>query len=282
MFGFLCLAQETNHRVHTKKYISKTAYLKQFQTIADTVEIRIMHGDTMVQVPLDHDLYGGRNIKKVLYEPKDSLFLKTYKAVAYNTDHKIDSSRFMRYWKDDIRIYFDESVPAKDVDHLMNFAKRISSDIDSLTITRNFIKEKSNYHIFYLNEDHPVNHEPRIGDKSGFYVNWNKKRQIYKASLKINTTVVTSDLLKINLLEYHFFKSLGYFSSSKDLDCSSILSACSTYRKLSQEDLDLLKYHYSYGVCKGQTLKSFTDLTNHMQDQLAKDPNALIYVVHEE
>lgn len=273
-------AQDTIGLRRSRKYIPKTVYLSQFKSIPDTVDVRYINGDSMVQVPMDYDPFRGK--KQVRYEPKDSTFLNTYKAVVYDTENKVDSSRLMRYWKDDIRIYFDKSVPEDDARFLMNFAEKLSSEVDSLKISRNFIREKSNYIVYYLNEDHKTEHEPRIGNKSGYYVNWNGKSQIYKASLKVNTAVVTNNLLKENLLKYHFFKSLGYFASSKDLNCESILSACNSYRRLSEEDLELLKYHYSYGVCKGQSLKSFTQLTNSMQEKLEEDPNAQLFVIHAE
>ncbi|WP_298524737.1 hypothetical protein [uncultured Christiangramia sp.] len=273
-------AQDTIGLRRSRKYIPKTAYLAQFKSIPDTVDVRYIKGDSMVQVPMDYDPFRGK--KQVRYEPKDSAFLNTYKAVVYDTENKVDSSRFMRYWKDELRIYFDKSVPEDDARFLMNFAEKLSREVDSLKISRNFIREKSNYIVYYLNEDHKTEHEPRIGNKSGYYVSWNGKSQIYKASLKVNTAVVTNNLLKENLLKYHFFKSLGYFASSKDLNCESILSACNSYRRLSDEDLELLKYHYSYGVCKGQSLKSFTQLTNSMQEKLKEDPNAQLFVIHAE
>ena len=281
-FSFQLSAQDTIQKHVVKKYVPLKAYKELFGETTDTTEFMYSNNDTLVSVPLDFDPFEGQKVKKVLYEPKDADFLETYMNVAYGTGTKVDSTRHMKYWKDDIRIYFDESVPEADVRFMMKIAENISNEVDSLNISRNFIKEKSNYFVYYLNKDFNVEHEPRIGSKSGYYIHWNGKNQIYKGTLKINTTVVKNNLLKENLLLYHFFKSLGYFSKSEKLNCESILSTCNSYRSLTQDDLELLKYHYSYGVCKGTDLKSFNDLTTSMNDKLEKNPNAKLYVVHHE
>ncbi|MDR5590841.1 hypothetical protein [Christiangramia sp. SM2212] len=282
MLSLQGIAQDTIQNTYSRKFIPKQAYIEHFKEVSDSSRVKVINGDTMVEVPMSFDPFAGENLKKVRYEQKDEDFLETYMNVAYHTDKKVDSSRFMKYWKEDIRIYFDESVPEADTKYLMGFAKKLSNEVDSLNISRNFIKEKSNYLVYYLNEDHNIDYEPRIGNKSGYYIHWNGISQITKGSLKINTAVVKNNLLKENLLKYHFFKSLGYFGSSKKLDCESILSNCNSYRVLTEKDLELLKYHYSYGVCKGTNLKSFNELTTSLNKKLEEDPNAILYVVHPE
>lgn len=258
-------------------------YESRFGKTTDSTEFLFKDNDTLVSVPLDFDPFAGKNMVKVEYEPKNPEFLKIYKNAVYNTDKSDGSKERMRYWKDHIRIYFDKSVPVSHTKELMDFAQKISEGIDSLNISRNFVREKSNYLVYYLNKDHLTDYDPRIANsKGGYYISWNKKQQIYDGKLKINTELVNSEKYQLSLLKFHFFKSLGHFKSSSQLDCSSYLSACNTQRKISPEDLEILKYHYSYGVCKGTDLESFTELTSSMNERLKKDPNAKLYVVHHE
>lgn len=135
--------------------------------------------------------------------------------------------------------------------------------------------------IYYLNKQHNTDYEPRISGRSGgYYINWNGKQQIYKASVKINTEFAKEKDYQLQLLKYNFFKSLGYFKSSDILECESYLSGCPVERQFTKMDKKLLKYHYSYGVCKGVDLKAFEELHNSMQEHLKKDPDAKLYVVH--
>ena len=283
LFGYYSYGQDTLSERHSRKYIPLKIYQSRIGQVTDSTAIKYINGDTLVNVPMDFDLYEGQNVVRVKYEPKDSVFLDTYKDVVYNLDIKADSSARMRYWKDDIRIYFDESVPSGHAKYLMDFAEKISAGIDSLDISRNFIKEKSNYLVYYLNREHNIDYDPRItGNTGGYYISWNGKSQIYDGKLKINTETAKEEILQLNLLKYHFFKSLGHFKSSKDLDCKSILSPCRSFRVLTDADLEILKYHYSYGVCKGQNLKSFSDLVHNMQAKLEENPNAQLFIIHHE
>jgi len=281
--GISVFAQDSLMKHGAKKYISLKLYEDTFGKPADTTEIRYKDNDTLVRVPLDFNPYKGKNYIKVEYVPKDSTFLSIYKNVVYNTGKSSGAKERMRYWKEDVKIYFDKSVPASHAKELMQFAKELSADVDSLTISQNFIPEKANYLVYFLNRDHKTDYEPRIGNsKGGYYISWNGKQQIYDGKLKINTELVKSDKYQLSLLKFHFFKSLGYFKSSSQLDCSSYFSACNTQRELSAKDLEILKYHYSYGVCKGTDLESFTELTNSMNKKLEEEPNAKLYVVHNE
>ena len=282
LLTFQLSAQDTISKRVVKKFVPLKVYEEMFGKTTDTTEFMYRDQDTLVSVPLDFDPISP-DMVKVEYEPKSSEFLDIYKNVVYNTDKTDGSGERMRYWKKDINIYFDESVPAEHSKKLMEFANRISRDIDSLNISRNFIKEKSNYLVYYLNRENLTDYEPRIrNSKGGYYISWNGKQQIYDGKLKINTELVENEDYQVDLLKYHFFKSLGHFKSSKNLRCRSYLSDCKTARKLTEDDLELLKYHYSYGVCKGTDLENFTQLTSRMNKRLEENPEAKLYVVHHE
>ena len=275
-------SQDSTLVTRTKTFIPIDAYRKFAEEEPDPEKIKIINGDSLVNVPEDfYPLKRKNGEVRVKYEPKDSAFLELYKAVVFNAKKENSDKTTMKYWKDDIKIFFEESVPKSHVNDLMEFAQSISKDIDSLNIERVDNIEASNYHIYYLNLESNIDYDPRIARNSGYYISWNGKQQIYDASLKINTENVKNSITQRNHLKYWFFRSLGYFYSSDDMDCYSMLSSCKGYRRASKEDLEILKYHYSYGVCKGVNLKSFEELTSDMQQSLKENPNARIYVVHQ-
>jgi len=281
--SFTSFGQDTIPEPATKTFIPLKMYVEKIGKITDTTEFIYRDKDTLVLIPNGYDLYNGKKSVRVEYEPKNSTFLNIYKNVVYNTGRSRSDEERMRYWKDDIKIYFDKSVPVSHTKELMQFADRISSDVDSLNISRNFIPEKANFLVYYLDQEHTTDYEPRIGNtKGGYYISWNGKQQIYDGKLKINTELLRSENIQLEHLKYHFFKSLGHFKSSRQLNCESYLSACNTNRVITPIDIEILKYHYSYGVCKGTDLKSFTDLTDSMNEKLKEDPNAKLYVLHHE
>ncbi len=281
--SFHSFGQDTIYEPATKRYIPLKSYKEKIGKITDITEFMFRDKDTLVLIPNDYDLYGGKERVLVEYEPKDSLFLDIYKNIVYNTGRSRGDGERMRYWKDEIKIYFDKSVPSSHAKGLMQFADKISLDIDSLNISRNFIPEKANYVVYYLNKEHTTDYEPRISNSNGgYYISWNGKQQIYDGKLKINTELLNSENVQLEHLKFHFFKSLGYFKSSNQLSCESYLSACNTNRVITPIDMEILKYHYSYGVCKGVDLKSFTDQTNSLNQKLKDDPNSKIYVAHVE
>lgn len=249
-------------------------------TKKDSTNFRFYNRDTLVQVSADYKSTIDKNKVKVPYEPKDSMFLELYKNVVYNTDSFSGKKLFMRYWKDSVKVYFEPSVPPVHANKLMQFANNISNDIDSLNIKRVDNADDSNYRVYYLNSEHNKDFEPRILGKSGYYAHWNGRNQIYKTDLKLNTSLIQKDSYKMELLKFHFFRSLGYFQSSKKLACKSYLSACRKPRELTSIDLDLLKYHYSYGVCKGVDLEEFEKLHADFRELKKKHKNIVLEVVH--
>jgi hypothetical protein len=75
--------------------------------------------------------------------------------------------------------------------------------------------------------------------------------------------------------------SLGYFIPQADEKCSSYFSNCTTNDKvLSKEDLEILKYHYSYGICKGTDLETFEENHKSAQNTLSKGPNNKHFFTH--
>lgn len=287
MFLFCCtvFSQETmaGKRL-SRTYINIKTYKEKGPPLTkqDTIDFMIEGKDTLVLVSKEfvEELTAvDSNQVRVPYAPKDSLFLETYKNVVFGT--RPNSKSTLKVWKDDLKIYFDKSVPKLHTVALMDFAEGLSSAVDSLNLTQVSTREESNYLVYYLNDENDEDFEPRIDKKtSGYYVTWNGKQQLIKAVIKVNAENVKSQNLQIASLKFNFFRTLGYFGESSEFECRSYLSKCPVIRSLTQEDMDILKYHYNYGICKGTNREDFEDIHANMKKTLKTHPNSKLFIVH--
>jgi hypothetical protein len=270
------LTFQAQHKTPHKAQKNSIAYmsLKQFKrlykrplTKADSTSFMFRGNDTLVKV----ENYKRAKGVSVAYEYKDSTFLSLYKKVAFN--HKNDSineKTTMKYWKKPIKIFLSKSIKRKTKKEFIKFALQISQEIDSLNIS--FVKkiEESNYIIYY---NHDFEYESRMVNykTTNYYLNWNNKNQSYRCALKINIDNNFNEKLRLYALKDYFFRSLGRFKLSNKFLCESYFSDCySDHKKLSSFDFELLKYHYSYGICKGTTLKIFEEQHKRSKEIYAK------------
>lgn len=271
----LCHSQnheDTIRKVYMPLKMYKSIYKKPL-TLNDSVNFIFKGNDTLVMV----NNYKRPKGIEVPYEPKDSSFLYYYKKAAFN--HKNDSvsqQTSMKYWKDPIRIFFSESVSRKTKKDFMSFAKTIDNAVDSLRISDVKNLEDSNYVIYYFG-DYEYEFNMRNYKNSDYYLWW-KHNQIYKASIKIDKDVYFSEqILQYKLREY-FLQSLGYFKLIDDFDCDSYFANCfSPNKRLTNLDLELLKYHYSYGICKGTSLETFEDQHKQAQEVFKKTGHQMCF-----
>lgn len=252
-------------------------------TKEDSLNFKIWGNDTLVLIQEGlRKTQEDKNRIRVEYEPKDSTFLAIYKQVVFGTESQgSDASETMKLWKEDVKVLFDSTVPPAHRNELMRFASEISSGIDSLNIYETHSRKEANYFIFYKGSEEEFDHEPRItGNHGGYYINWNKKQQINRAVLKLNTFFVNTQLHQVKILKYYFLKSLGRFYTSSVLPCESYFSRCAANRVFTPMDQEILAYHYSYGNPKGVDLKAFEELHQNMKEQLEIQPTAKLYIVH--
>lgn len=284
LLSFPVLSQEHDQKPRKRVYIS----IDQFQeligplTVQDSLDMMIRGKDTLILIRPHHNYQPPTGGVRVPYEPKDSLFLELYKDVVYNPDGN-SRDETMKIWKDDVKIFFAPSVPKDHQKILMDFSKKLSSDIDSLNIRKVEELKKANYLVYYLGGEYKFDYAPGISnDRSSYFIYWNGKQQFYQAFLKVNTEEILNEEEQIAQLKYNFFRSLGNFIPSNKLSCRSYLSSCSAERELTEIDLEILKYHYSYGVCKGVDLQSFENLHSEYQALLKKHPDGKtkLFVVH--
>lgn len=238
----------------------------------DTIGFSITGRDTLVVLNNSKD----KNVIHVYrpFEYRDSTFISLYKKIAFNevTRGKENKVKKLVYWKNDIKIYFSNSIPKKAKENLLNFTKTISSGIDSLTIYEVKDIKECNYLIY---DESDYNYcDGLANSRSDYYVNWNGKNIIQKAYIKISKDIYFNEkIYKFKLNEY-FLMSLGFFNQTNELDCDNYFSNCfSENKKFSEIDKELLKYHYSYGICKGIGEDSFDDL--HQTANVAKKKNKI-------
>ena len=137
----------------------------------DSIGFKIINNDSLVEItPIDM-----KGIE-VPYVYKDSAFLKEYKKLVYNKDNqKIPAGKkiMMRYWKSEIKVYFDSTVSNANRRELTKFFKYLDKEVDSLRITVVNNKSKSNYFIYSINKPSDVNWDERITQQTdGYYLYW--------------------------------------------------------------------------------------------------------------
>lgn len=281
--GFSQDSTKIGERQRTRKYIPLNFVQKLGVTLTkqDSLQFKINGNDTLVV------LRPGMNIEfpkgtKVEFKPQDSLFLEIYQDVVYGKErYEVQPEQTLRIWKDDVKIYFDKTVPSKHRKELLKFTKRISSEVDSLNIYEVEERAKANYVIYYLEDPENFDLEPRIqSSDGGYYVSWDHRQHLVQGILKINSFNLVSEKNQIVYMKLYFFKSLGVFHESPLLQCESLLSGCSNSSEISEKDLKILKYHYSYQNTIGIDLKGFENYHQENRKILKEHPNSPIYISH--
>lgn len=246
---------------------------KKEPDLSDPANYFIVHGDTLVGVE-------NLNIKVVPFEYKDPDFLKTYKKIAFNDISKSkDGKTRLKYWKNGIKIYFSESVPISTRKTIKRFADEISKGIDSLHISFKTNINEANY-VIYLNGDFEYNSSLENSD-ADYYLYWNGKNQITKGYIKINPVVFFNETLMTEKMKELFIQSLGHFKKTDKLNCSSFYSICTEGgKKFSVLDREILKYHYSYGICKGIDEETFDNLHENANNIRKREPDIPHMIKH--
>jgi hypothetical protein len=255
-------------------------YKTKVDSKVDSIGFKIDKNDTIIVVKG----YKSKGVQ-VPYEEKDSIFLERYKNIVYNKKYQNKNQQVyptMKTWKTEIKIYVDQSVDKNTVKKFREFAENIDQEVDSLKISFINNKSKSNYFIYGMKDATSENFDVRIINKEGYYLEWNGKQNITRCSLKLNTKDTFSEEQKVSSLKLNFIRTLGYFYLEPNFtECTSYFSICPSIKKIfDKNDLEILKYHYSYGICKGTNLETFEK--NHLEAKAAlKKDNSRFYFLHE-
>lgn len=274
-FGFQ-ITQSQHKVTNFNEVFLPISYYNKNKKDLDSIGFTVYRQDTLVQV----SNYTRPKGVSVPYEYKDSTFLNYYKQVAFR--HKNDSisgETKMKYWKNGLKIYFSKSISKQNKKELLKLAEILDNEIDSLSITEVKKVEESNYIIYYEGD---FEYESRMSNykNTDYYMYWNGNNQIYKCTLRIDTDENFNEMLRLKQMKRYFIQSLGHFRLQDKFKCSSYFSNCySTDKALSDFDLELLKYHYSYGICKGTNLETFEEQHKRAKETLKKH-NRLVSYFH--
>ncbi|WP_439152423.1 hypothetical protein [Winogradskyella sp.] len=269
----LAIAQE-NNAVKKRFYVPKEHFKDKYQA-KDSLGFRVFDGDTLIRV----SNYVAPKGVAVEYEYKDSTFLELYKKLAFRTIHKDSANtKPMKYWKQPIKIFFSKSVSKNVKKEILRFTETIDNAVDSLSIMSVKKLEDSNY-IIYHDSDYHYDNNLKNYKNSSYWLYWNNKNQITQSNIRILKSKIFSDKLEIQKIKELFFGSLGWFTLSNELDCESYFANCySDNKRLTILDIELLKYHYSYGICKGTRLKTFEEQHKACKDRLKNGHPAGMFI----
>ncbi|GGF47816.1 hypothetical protein GCM10011339_40480 [Echinicola rosea] len=247
----------------------------------DSLGFEVVDGDTIVRVSKTFIGPGFR--AKVPYEYKDEAFLTKYEKVVFNrTDQAYDTTATIKYWRKPLRIYIDPELDSLNKANFIDFALSIDHRIDSLKVQFTQKPADANYFIYLQGISHePYYAEPKLERSSnGFYIYWNGASQFTKCYVKINPAFIEKARQQV-YLKKHFIRSLGYFFIHRDFDCSSYFSPCfDPIAKISESDIEIIQYHYSFGICKGTRLEDFEQSHKVAKELLLKNPNNPMRFVH--
>ncbi|MES2576578.1 MAG: hypothetical protein V4589_03140 [Bacteroidota bacterium] len=284
-FSSLIFSQHNQLNSYSKAtymlYKNYKSLKKSGNKVIDSIGFNIIKNDTLIMIIG----YKEKGVK-VLYEEKDSIFLERYKQLVFNKKYQNKEERLkptMKIWKDEVKIYFDKSVSKYNSKKLSEFIHYLDEEIDSLKITVVKDKDKSNYFIYSISDTNEVNLDARIRGNDGYYLLWNNKQNIYSCSLKINEKKNLNEEQILTYLKINFIRSLGYFYQELgNSDCNSYFSICKSDKKeFGKKDLEILKYHYSYGICKGSNIETFEKNHKDAKEALKKG-NTKFYFLHNE
>lgn len=282
MFGTMALswAQQVPTDSSRKIYITLKGYKLTYKTPLtkqDSLSFKFRENDTLVAIKPNMM----RNGKSVPYEYQDETFLTYYKKAAFRSSgvDSTDQNQVMRYWKTPLKIYFSKSIPRSAKKEFMSLAKSISKQVDSLQIYEVKKVDASNY-VVYSFGDYEYDTLMKNYTYTDYYLHWNNRNQIYRSGLKIDQNVFFTDALVSSKLRELFIGTLGHFKFLDDFSCESYFSDCySKNKQLTNLDLQLLQYHYSYGICKGTNLSDFEEQHSKAKTALEKH-NVLLDFFH--
>ena len=113
-----------------------------------------------------------------------------------------------------------------------------------------------------------------------YYIWWDQNK-INRGFIKIDPEINFNDNLFSEALNKLFIKTLGHFEFTNLIDCSNYFSNCDTpVKKFSKLDYEILKYHYSYGICKGLDEESFDDFHTRAKEHKKNFPNIPYKIKH--
>lgn len=246
---------------------------KRALTKIDSINFKIKGKDTLVLLTdKDQNKY-----VSVLFEYKDESFLKVYKSIAFKKNNT-EKKSYQRYWKKPIQIYFSESISKKRKKTFINFSNKITKGIDSLNVI--FVNNLNDAN-FVIYQKGDFEYESNLKNLNNDYYIWWDNNIINRGFIKIDSEINLNDSLFDETLNKLFIKTLGHFEFTRLIDCSNYFSNCNTsIKKFSKLDYEILKYHYSYGICKGLDEEAFDEFHIKANEHKKKFPDLPYKILH--
>lgn len=242
-------------------------------TKSDSLNFMFKENDTLVLLTQKDE----NKFVQLPFEYKDENFLKVYKSVAFKKSNDGKKS-YQRYWKEPLRIYISESINKKRKTNFINFTKEITKGIDSLNVK--FVKNLNDAN-FVIYQKGDFEYEKNLKNLNNDYYIWWENNKINRGFIKIDPDLNFNDNLYSEALNKLFIKTLGHFDFTNLIDCSNYFSNCDTsIKKFSRLDYEILKYHYSYGICKGLDEEAFDNFHVRANEHKKKFPDVPYKVRH--
>lgn len=268
-----------------KKYTTLKSYkelIGKSLTKEDSLLFVFHNKDTLIPFP---DSYVEPKGVSVEYIEKDSTFLEIYEDIVFKKHYKIQNNSTsklkMRYWKDEIKIYFTDNIDTEVKQEIKKFASYLDAEVDSLKINFTDSIDQSNFVIYDFNTKNDKKYDERIKDYyNDYYISWHGNQRIYDCKIQINSKSYKNKSDFITMVKILFLRSLGHFNYTNLLPEENFLSSLrSNQKEFTSKDLDILKYHYSYGICKGTDLKTFQE-QHYRAKQNLKETGKPHYFLH--
>lgn len=267
--------KENTFRIE-KSYMDIKSFRKvqnRVLTKSDSLNFMFKENDTLVLLTQKDE----NKFVQLPFEYKDENFLKVYKSVAFKKSNDGKKS-YQRYWKEPLRIYISESINKKRKTNFINFTKEITKDIDSLNVK--FVKNLNDAN-FVIYQKGDFEYEKNLKNLNNDYYIWWDNNKINRGFIKIDPDLNFNDDLYNEALNKLFIKTLGHFDFTNLIDCSNYFSNCDTsIKKFSRLDYEILKYHYSYGICKGLDEEAFDNFHVRANEHKKKFPDVPYKVRH--
>lgn len=242
-------------------------------TKSDSLNFMFKENDTLVLLTQKDE----NKFVQLPFEYKDENFLKVYKSVAFKKSNDGKKS-YQRYWKEPLRIYISESINKKRKTIFLSFTKEITKGIDSLNVK--FVKNLNDAN-FVIYQKGDFEYEKNLKNLNNDYYIWWDNNKINRGFIKIDPDLNFNDNLYSEALNKLFIKTLGHFDFTNLIDCSNYFSNCDTsIKKFSRLDYEILKYHYSYGICKGLDEEAFDNFHVRANEHKKKFPDVPYKVRH--
>lgn len=267
--------KENTFRIE-KSYMDIKSFRKvhnRVLTKSDSLNFMFKENDTLVLLTQKDE----NKFVQLPFEYKDENFLKVYKSVAFKKSNDGKKS-YQRYWKEPLRIYISESINKKRKTNFINFTKEITKGIDSLNVK--FVKNLNDAN-FVIYQKGDFEYEKNLKNLNNDYYIWWDNNKINRGFIKIDPDLNFNDNLYSEALNKLFIKTLGHFDFTNLIDCSNYFSNCDTsIKKFSRLDYEILKYHYSYGICKGLDEEAFDNFHVRANEHKKKFPDVPYKVRH--